>query len=144
MIALDTNILLRLADPSSALHPVAAAAVAKLQATGEPLVIFPQNVYEFWSTATRPLKANGLALTVPQCENELRRVRQSFTLLPDLPGLFDQWFRLVVQHQCHGRVSFDARLVATMNTHALTRLLTFNTPDFARYPGLTVLDQAAV
>ena len=37
-----------------------------------------------------------------------------------------------MQYQCHGRVSFDARLVAAMTTQGLTRLLTFNTADFNR------------
>jgi predicted nucleic acid-binding protein len=40
-------------------------------------------------------------------------------------------------------VSFDARLVAAMRTYSVTRLLTFNGPDFTRFPGLTILDPAA-
>ena len=91
MAALDTNILLRLADPTSGQHAVAMAAVGKLRATGEPLVIFPQNVYEFWATATRPPRANGLGLTVPACQGELTRLRAIFPLLPDHPALFAEW-----------------------------------------------------
>jgi hypothetical protein len=49
-----------------------------------------------------------------------------------------------VAHACHGRVSFDARLVAAMRTYGLTQLLTRNGPDFARFPGLTFLDPAAL
>jgi predicted nucleic acid-binding protein len=52
------------------------------------------------------------------------------------------WEALVVAHACHGRVSYDARLVAAMRTHGITRLLTINTTDFARYPGITILDPA--
>ena len=144
MIAVDTNILLRLADPTSGLHPVAVAAVNKLRGSGEDLVIFPQNVYEFWATATRPTGANGLGLTVSACSGELTRLRQSFQLLPDQPGLFADWEALVVQYRCHGRVSFDARLVAAMRTHGVTHILTFNVADFTRYAGLTVFDPAAV
>ena len=133
MIALDTNVLLRLADPMSGQHPVAMAAVGKLRSAGESLVIFPQTVYEFWSTATRPPRVNGLGLTVPACLGELTRLRQSFLLLPDHPDLFDEWFTLVVQQQCVGKVSYDARIVAAMRTHSVTRILTFNTGDFTRY-----------
>jgi hypothetical protein len=61
MIALDSNILLRMSDATSAQNPVAMSALGKLRAAGEELAIFPQNIYEFWSAATRPLKANGLA-----------------------------------------------------------------------------------
>lgn len=144
MIAVDTNLLLRYVEPTGTLHPVAVNAVAKLRLAGEPLVIFPQNVYEFWSTATRPKNVNGLGWTVPQCVTRLTPLRALFTLLPDQPGLFDEGERLVTQHQCSGKVSYDARNVAAMTTYGLTRLLTFNVTDFARYPGLTVLDPATV
>jgi predicted nucleic acid-binding protein len=33
----------------------------------------------------------------------------------------------------------DARLVAVMHVHGLTHLLTLNTVDFIRYPGITVV-----
>lgn len=33
---------------------------------------------------------------------------------------------------------------AMMNVHGLTHILTFNAADFARFPGLTVLDPVAV
>jgi hypothetical protein len=33
---------------------------------------------------------------------------------------------LVEAYACHGRASYDARLVAAMRTHGITRLLTFN------------------
>jgi predicted nucleic acid-binding protein len=33
----------------------------------------------------------------------------------------------------------DARLVAAMNVHAITSILTFDVDDFKRYPGIRVL-----
>jgi predicted nucleic acid-binding protein len=144
VIALDTNVLLRFAKTTDPQFSVVARAISKLESTGEELCIFPQNVYEFWSTATRPTSANGFGWSVPTARRVRDGLKVSFLLLPDPPGLFDEWESLVVTYQCHGRVSYDARIVAAMNTHALTRLLTFNVPDFARYPGLTVLDPAMV
>jgi len=38
----------------------------------------------------------------------------------------------------------DARLVAIMNVHHVSHLLTFNTGDFSRYPGFTVIDPSKV
>jgi hypothetical protein len=38
----------------------------------------------------------------------------------------------------------DARLVALMEVHGVTHLLTLNAADFARYPGVTALTPAAV
>jgi hypothetical protein len=43
-----------------------------------------------------------------------------------------------------GKKAHDARLVAAMLAHGLSRLLTFNVSDFARYPGITVLEPAQV
>ena len=65
-------------------------------------------------------------------------------LLPDLLTLFAEWEALVGAHACHGRVSYDARLVAAMRTHGITQLLTFNGADFARFPGVAVLDPASL
>jgi predicted nucleic acid-binding protein len=144
VIALDSNILLRYAKSTDLQHPVAVSAMSKLRAAGEVLVIFPQNIYEFWSTATRPQTANGFGWDIPTTRRMCSHLKTNFLLLPDQSGLFDEWEMLVDQFQCHGKVSYDARIVAAMNTHSLTTLLTFNVADFARYPGLNVLDPATV
>jgi hypothetical protein len=34
-----------------------------------------------------------------------------------------------------GKKVHDARLVATMNVHYVSRIITFNTRDFSRHPG---------
>lgn len=38
----------------------------------------------------------------------------------------------------------NARIAAALCVHSISRLLTFNTTDFARYPGVTALDPAHV
>jgi len=43
-----------------------------------------------------------------------------------------------------GKKVHDARLVATMNVHHVSRILTFNTGDFSRYPGLTAIDPSNI
>lgn len=144
MILLDTNILLRHAKPTDPAHPTVKAAVRALQAAGEDLCIVPQNVYEFWVAATRPLANNGLGLTVPECRNEVAGLKAAFLLLLDQPGLFAEWEALVTAHDCKGKVAHDARLVAAMAVHAVSRVLTFNVADFSRFPGITVLDPVAV
>lgn len=42
--------------------------------------------------------------------------------------------------ELRGRAAHDARLVAAMERHAISHIPTFNTGDFTRYPGITVLD----
>jgi predicted nucleic acid-binding protein len=140
LILLDTNILLRFACTADPAFATVDTAINSLHAGGELFCVVPQNVYEFWATATRPTASNGLGLSVHECQGQVARVKRLFRLLPDLPTLFAEWEALVAAHSCHGRVSYDARLVAAMWTHGVTRLLTTNEADFARFSGLAILD----
>jgi predicted nucleic acid-binding protein len=142
MILFDANIALRLADPTHVQHPIAKAALSVLRSRGETFAVVPQTIYEFWAAATRPLTVNGLGLSIPACQTEVARLRTIASFLPDQPALFAEWESLVVTHQCLGKVSHDARIVAAMRTHGVTQILTFNVADFRRYPGLTVIDPA--
>ncbi|MGD0040263.1 MAG: hypothetical protein ABSE84_07605, partial [Isosphaeraceae bacterium] len=111
MILLDTNILLRYASTTDPAFATADTAINSLHASGEVLCVVPQNVYEFWATATRPTASNGLGLSIHECQVQVARVKRLFRFLPDLPTLFTEWEALVGAHSCHGRVSYDARLV---------------------------------
>jgi predicted nucleic acid-binding protein len=55
-----------------------------------------------------------------------------------------EWERLVTLHHVTGKNAHDARLVAAMVVHGITHLLTFNTADFVRFPGVMALDPASV
>jgi predicted nucleic acid-binding protein len=141
-VLLDTNVLTRLSQQSHPLHEMARQAVTQLEAGGRELCIVPQNLYEFWAVATRPLRDNGLALSIAEAKTELDRLKGSFVLLRDAPTLFDIWENLVVAHECRGKPTHDARLVAAMLTHQVTELLSFNTQDFLRYQQITLIDPA--
>lgn len=143
-ILLDANILLRLADPTSATQATAATAVSALRAGGDTLHIVPQCVYEFWAVATRPIANNGLGLSVAECLRELASLKGSFAFLDDRPALFSEWEAIVAVGACHGKVAHDARYVAAMRTHGLTHLLTFNVSDFTRFTGIALLDPNTV
>ena len=49
-----------------------------------------------------------------------------------------------MQHQVSGKKIYDARLVAVMKSHGIDRIVTFNTKDFARYPGITAIHPASL
>jgi len=142
VILLDTNILLRYARTTAPAFAMVDTAINALHGSGETLCIVPQNVYEFWDTATRPIASNGLGLTVPECQIQVARLKRLFRFRPDLTTLFAESEILVVAHVCHGRVSYDVRLVAAIRTHGILRPLATNASDFARFPGLTILDPA--
>jgi predicted nucleic acid-binding protein len=143
-ILLDTNILSRMAQPGHGQHHAALDATDALQRRGDVLCLVPQVIYEFWVVATRPVAVNGLGLAVSVVANEVSRLKSIFPLLADTASIFDEWERLVTTQQIVGKNAHDARLVAAMAVHGITHLLTFNTGDFARYPGITALDPVTV
>jgi predicted nucleic acid-binding protein len=144
-VLLDTNILTRLCQHSHPQHSVAEAAIRILQSQGEPLHVVPQNLYEFWAVATRPIAAaNGLGFTVNQAKSEIVRIRSLFVILPDVPSIFGEWERLVDLYEVKGKTTHDARLVAAMIVHDVTKILTFNDRDFSRYVAIGVVNPATL
>jgi len=111
---------------------------------GDELQVVGQNLIEFWAVATRAINENGLGLTVAEAALELKKLKTTFTVLPDSADILPLWEELVVRHLVRGKQAHDARLVAAMNVHNLTHLLTFDTGDFKRYDGITVVSPASV
>ena len=67
----DTSILTRMADRVHAMHQEALDAVTLLIQQGHKLHVVPQNFYEFWAVATRPVSVNGLGKTAAQALSDL-------------------------------------------------------------------------
>mgnify|MGYP001237753649 CR=1 FL=1 len=129
----DTNILLRLIEPGSPHHTEAKNAVEKLLNRGNTLFITLQNVSEFWKVSTRPDDKNGLGFSVARTDAELTKIEQVFDLLPDTAEVYKNWRELVVKYSVSGIKVHDAKIVASMKTHGIENLLTFNAKDFKRY-----------
>ena len=136
---LDTNILLRSLDRHHPQHRLVRRTILALRRQESRLFVSPQNLIEFWAVATRPVDSNGLGMSVQWAVAQLVRMKRFFTLLTDSADTFVQWERLVMQHQVLGKKVHDARLVAAMNLHGITHILTFNVEDFARYAEIQAL-----
>jgi predicted nucleic acid-binding protein len=135
MILLDTNLLTRLARKSHPHGAIARVAISKLVGRGEQIVIVPQNLYEFWAVATRPIGVspvgqNGLGMTINQASQWLRLFQRRFSLLPDREDVASRWHDLVKKHAIRGFRAHDARFVAAMECYGISQLLTFNGKDF--------------
>lgn len=143
-VLIDTNILTRSVQPSHSMHAQAINAVSELKIRGNDLCISPQNLVEFWAVATRPESANGLDMSISEAEIALSRIKSLFRLLEDNSFVYREWERIVVQYRVAGKNTHDARLVATMKTHGLTQLLTFNEKHFERYSDITVLSPGTI
>lgn len=143
-ILVDTNILLRSAQPDHLLCASATQAVATLLRRRETLFFCPQNIAEFWHVATCPADKNGLGLPHHEVMAEVRGIEGILTLLPDVPAIYPEWKRLVSGHKVSGLKVYDARLVAVMNVYGVRSILTFHTADFTRYSGLVVLHPSQI
>ena len=144
LILTDTNVLLRSLYPDHPHHSAAENALTVLRLRGETLCVAPQNLIEFWAVATRPRKLNGLGMTTAEAETEITSIRQLFRVLPYTPAVLEAWQGIVTRYGVAGKQTHDAHLVAMMQVHAVTEILTFNTADFSRFAGITALDPALV
>ena len=142
-VLVDTNVLLRLAQPKHGQYQVALSGVARARRSGETLYVTPQNIAEFWAAATRPVGANGLGLTVTVASSRIGTIEQLFQLAADDPSIYPVWKGIVVTHRVSGTQVYDARLVAAMLVHGIGRIMTFDVADFSRY-GVAVLHPATV
>ena len=136
-VLVDTNILLRWIDFSSPEHEMATASVTTLRERGVPMYVAAQNLIEFWAVATRPRIANGFGMPPEIADNDVTKILDFFPLVPEPPLIFEEWRKLVVQCAVSGRQVHDARLAALMRGNGISHVLTFDTHDFERYPGVT-------
>lgn len=134
----DTNVIIRSLQPNSPHFETARTALKTLKAQGRDLSLASQNLVETWAVATRPIENNGLGMTIEEAASELTRLKNVFTLLTETRDLYTAWESLVIQHRVTGKQTHDARLVAAMQSYSLNSILTFNTGDFKRYPGIEV------
>ena len=142
----DTNVLLGFSFPADPRYPIVRTAIRELLANEHQLRTTSQNFAEFWNVSTRPTDRNGFGQTSVEANDLLRDLEMLFPLLPDSPTAYPVWRRLVVDHDVSGVQVHDARLVAAMIVHNVTRILTFNVTDFQRYTGkgIEVVNPAAV
>ena len=145
---LDTSVLGRLANLADPDYLIAVRAIADLHQRGEMLHLTSQNLIEFRNIATRPKAVNGLGYSAAETQSRSATFEAQFPLLPETPDFFPAWKSIVQALGIIGKQVHDARLVAACHVHAVTHLLTFNTPHFARMagfgPGLIVIHPSNV
>lgn len=143
-IGVDTNLLVRFVQLGKPAQIVSQEALAKLKRNGHRLCLFPQVLYEFWVVCTRPVDVNGLGRSAAEAFILLTQFKGMFHVYDDIPSILSEWERLVSACIVLGKKAHDARIAAAMGVHGVTHLLTFNGPDFQRFPAVTALDPHAV
>ena len=139
-VLVDTNVLLRVQNPEAPHHTLAKKALSALRLRDESLCVAAQNLIEFWAVATCKVDENGLGLPIGAAALEIQSLKRLFEVLPSSADAFSEWQRLVSEHAVIGKQTHDAHIAATMLVHDVTHILTFNGKDFARFPGITVID----
>lgn len=129
MILVDTNVLARSVEQNHLHHQAALQSMAHLRKQlNEELVVFPQNLIEFYSLATR--LHNSLKLSPKDALKEVAAIEKRFIVLLERPGFFADWKDLVYKYKPTNRQVYDIRLVAMMLNHGVSGILTFNDKDF--------------
>lgn len=136
----DTNVLLRLLQRNDPHHSTIRQAVRAILARGDELCCAPQNIIELWNVSTRPVAARGgFGLTTAETDRRVRLIERLSTILEEAPSVYPEWRRLVVDYSVSGVQVHDARIVALMNVHVVTHVLTLNASDFSRYAGIVAV-----
>jgi predicted nucleic acid-binding protein len=128
----DSNILGRYADASSAQHTETKNALSDLTNQGSVPVLVPQNIYEFTSFASRPISKNGLGLSKLRIDELIEEFLGIFVLkFPDPEEEVGYFRRMYLRLNIQNKQVHDLRLAAACRSLTIVNLLTYNLADFA-------------
>ncbi len=136
---LDTNILLRASDLNALQHPLARDAIYQLLIQGNQCCLTLQILVEFWVVATRPTDVNGFGWTFQRTMEQISQFLSRFIVLEENAQILENWLKLVALYEIKGKRTHDIRLIAVMQSHGITHLLTFNPRDFICPAGLKII-----
>ena len=92
-----------------------------------------QDLIDHPQLRTRPVEVNGLGMSPAAAGESIRDLIDTYDLHRDEDQMFDLWLQLAITHAVKGKNGHDTRIVAAMQCHGLTNLVTFNVSDFARF-----------
>jgi predicted nucleic acid-binding protein len=131
---LDTGVLLRLVNKEDAQHVTVNQAVEVISRRHDRLFTTNQNIAEFWNVATRPITENGWGLSVDVAAGSIRTgIDPICTVLREHSNHYTQLKKLLESYTVVGKQVHDARLVVSMLTWKIDRILTLNEKHFRRF-----------
>jgi predicted nucleic acid-binding protein len=135
----DTNILVFAAVPTAPLHAAAVQRLATLRKAGDELWISRQVLREYAAMRTRPQTfsspVSGAAVAA-----DLVAFQTNFPIVEDGPSVTAHLVNLLGAVPIGGKQVHDANIVATMLAQNISRLLTHNTADFARFSAFITVE----
>ena len=136
---IDTGILLRAFDASSAEYRPIRQTLRTLWTRQEQLVVAVQNLAEFWNVSTRPIDKNGYGLSLERVAKRLAVIERICDVVTEDDDSYHIWKGLLMAHAVVGVAVHDARLVSVMLSHGVLSVFTLNERDFRRYSGISVV-----
>jgi predicted nucleic acid-binding protein len=134
-VFVDTNVLVNANIATAPFHAAALQELRSLRNSGVPLWISRQVIREYLATLSRPQ-----TFSAPQpifvLATQVNYFLSNFALAEDGPSVTSNLLTLLTNMPIGGRQVHDANIVATMQAHGITRLLTRNVVDFNRFSGL--------
>ena len=137
-IVVDRNILVFANAPTAPFHLAAVANLNLLAALGVELCINRQILREYLATLSRP-QFFGNPVPASILVADIGRFESQFRILEDGPIVTSHLVNFVNTIPCGGKQIHDANIVATMLAHGISRILTHNTADFARFAAIVTV-----
>lgn len=139
----DANVLIEASNPDSGRHQVAMRVLARL-AEGDEIL------YLFWPVALSSLRVSThprhfpRPLTLSVALNNIQHLASLPTVRTgsESSGFLRALAEAALSADAHGKLIHDAHLVALMRQHGVATIWT-NDGDFARFPGIRVVDPFA-
>ncbi len=129
---IDTNVLVYSTISSSPMHQESREHLAALVDEGIELCITPQITREYLVVLARG-EIFERQFTVEEALGELDAIFPTFALLDETAEARHHLRELIQRYQVRGKAIHDANIVATMLTHGVKRLMTYNPDDFRRF-----------
>ncbi len=131
-IFLDTNILVYASIAQAPQHLAALNAILTREQAGVELWASRQVLREYLATLSRP-QTFTLPIPIATLTAEIQAFESRFQIAEDGPQVTVNLLILLNQVAAGGKQVHDTNIVATMQAHGLSHLLTHNTADFSRF-----------
>ena len=142
MILLDANVLVYAVNADAPQHGASRAVVEASMDGRVPGVLVPQVLLEFFAIVTNPKRVTK-PLDSFRAWQQVTALRSSMPLLHPGQQVLTELDRLVNARRPTGGRIFDTNLVAQMYAHGVTRICTYNVPDFAAFTAVAALTPEA-
>jgi toxin-antitoxin system PIN domain toxin len=140
-VLIDTNVLVYAHNADAPQHLVARALRDSALSGGVRACLTHQILLEFYAIITNPRRVMR-PVAASAAREEVRRylAHSAFRMLYPTEETGAWLIRLLLRVQTRGAKIFDLYAAATMLTHGVTAIATFNVEDFVRIPGIAVYD----